>query len=45
VEEALPLPNAEEQAPRTRFMVSARDYIAVEDEADARSLRILAVRP
>lgn len=41
VEEALPLPNTEEQAPRTRFVVSARDYIAVEEEADARGLRLL----
>jgi len=41
VEEALPLPNTEELAPRTRFVVSARDYIAVEDEADARGLRLL----
>ena len=41
VEEALPLPNTEEQAPRTRFVVSARDYIAVEDEADSRGLKLL----
>ena len=41
VEEALPLPNTEEQAPRTRFVVSARDYIAVEDEAESRGLKLL----
>ena len=45
VEEALPLPNTEEQAPRTRFVVSARDYIAVEDEADARCLMFLGFWP
>ena len=31
VEETLPLPNTEKDTPRTRFVVSARDYIAVED--------------
>jgi len=41
VEETLPLPNTEKDAPRTRFVVSARDYIAVEDEADARGVRLL----
>jgi proteasome lid subunit RPN8/RPN11 len=41
VKEALPLPNTEEQAPRTRFVVSARDYIAVEDEADSRGIKLL----
>ena len=41
VQETLPLPNTEVKAPRTRFVVSARDYIAVEDEADARGLRLL----
>ncbi len=41
VEETLPLPNTEKDTPRTRFVVSARDYIAVEDEADARGVRLL----
>lgn len=41
VEVTLSLPNTEKDAPRKRFVVSARDYIAVEDEADARGVRLL----
>lgn len=41
VDSTLPLPNTEEDAPRTRFVVSPRDYMAVEDQADARGVRLL----
>jgi proteasome lid subunit RPN8/RPN11 len=36
-----PLPNAEGTAPRVKFAVSPRDYLAVEDRAEARGLRLL----
>jgi proteasome lid subunit RPN8/RPN11 len=39
--ESLSLPNREAEAPRVRFSVSARDYIAVEDAAEARGLALL----
>jgi proteasome lid subunit RPN8/RPN11 len=39
--EALPIVNRESEAPRTRFHVSPADYLRVEDEADARGLRLL----
>jgi proteasome lid subunit RPN8/RPN11 len=41
VRESLPLPNDEEGSPRTRFRVSPRDYIAVEETAEARGLRLV----
>jgi proteasome lid subunit RPN8/RPN11 len=41
VSEAVPLPNLERDKPRVRFSVSPQDYLAVEDEADARGLRLL----
>jgi proteasome lid subunit RPN8/RPN11 len=41
VSETLPLPNTETSSPRTRFTVSPRDYLAVEDRADARGLKLL----
>jgi proteasome lid subunit RPN8/RPN11 len=41
VSETLPLPNTESSSPRTRFTVSPRDYLAVEDRADARGLKLL----
>jgi proteasome lid subunit RPN8/RPN11 len=41
VSEVLSLPNAEASSPRTRFTVSPRDYLAVEERADARRLRLL----
>jgi proteasome lid subunit RPN8/RPN11 len=41
VRESLPLPNREEGSPRTRFSVSPRDYMAVEDAAEARGARLL----
>jgi proteasome lid subunit RPN8/RPN11 len=41
VSESLPLPNEERKSPRTRFAVSPRDYMAVEDEAEARGARLL----
>jgi proteasome lid subunit RPN8/RPN11 len=41
VREALPLPNVEASSPRTRFTVSPRDYLAVEERADARGLLLL----
>jgi proteasome lid subunit RPN8/RPN11 len=41
VTEAVPLPNAERDRPRTRFAVSPRDYMRVEDDAEARGLRLL----
>lgn len=39
--EATALPNVEGDRPRTRFSVSPSDYIAVEETADARGLRLL----
>ncbi len=39
--ETLALPNEETGSPRTRFTVSPRDYLAVEESADARGLRLL----
>jgi proteasome lid subunit RPN8/RPN11 len=41
VSETLPLPNTEASSPRTRFTVSPVDYLAVEDRADARGLKLL----
>jgi len=41
VSETQPLPNREAASPRTRFTVSPRDYLAAEDLADARGLRLL----
>ena len=41
VREAIPLPNAETDKPRVRFTVSPADYLAVEDEAEARGLRLV----
>jgi len=41
VHEAVPLPNVEKNQPRVRFTVSPQDYLAMEDEADARGLRLL----
>jgi proteasome lid subunit RPN8/RPN11 len=41
VSETLPLPNTEASSPRTRFTVSPLDYLAVEDGADARGLKLL----
>ena len=41
VVEAIPIPNVEGGSPRTRFTVSAADYVAVEDRAEARGLRLL----
>jgi len=41
VSETLPLPNAEASSPRTRFTVSPRDYLAVEERVDARGLLLL----
>lgn len=41
VREAIPLPNAETDRPRVRFTVSPADYLAVEDEAEARGLRLV----
>ena len=39
--EATALPNVEGERPRTRFSVSPADYLAVEETADARGLRLL----
>jgi proteasome lid subunit RPN8/RPN11 len=39
--EAVPLPNVEQDKPRVRFTVSPQDYLAMEDEADARGLRLV----
>jgi proteasome lid subunit RPN8/RPN11 len=39
--EATALPNAEGERPRTRFAVSPADYLAVEEAAEARGLRLL----
>jgi len=41
VTDTLPLPNRESEKPRVRFAVSPRDYMAVEDEAEARGARLL----
>jgi proteasome lid subunit RPN8/RPN11 len=41
VREAVPLPNVEQDKPRVRFTVSPQDYLSMEDEADARGLRLL----
>jgi proteasome lid subunit RPN8/RPN11 len=41
VSEALPLPNVETDKPRVRFTVSPQDYLAMEELADARGLRLL----
>lgn len=41
IREAVPLPNVETDKPRVRFSVSPQDYLAMEDEADARGLRLL----
>jgi proteasome lid subunit RPN8/RPN11 len=41
VREALPLPNVEASSPRTRFTVSALDYLSAEQSADARGLLLL----
>jgi proteasome lid subunit RPN8/RPN11 len=41
VEETRPLPNRDEDSPRTRFSVSPRDYMAVESAADERGVRLL----
>lgn len=39
--ESLSLPNVEEDKPRVRFSVSARDYMAVEDAAEAKGQVLL----
>jgi proteasome lid subunit RPN8/RPN11 len=41
ISEALPLPNDEEGNPCVRFRVSPRDYIAVEEAAEARGVRLV----
>jgi proteasome lid subunit RPN8/RPN11 len=41
VSETVALPNQETGNPRTRFTVSPRDYMATEESADARGLRLL----
>lgn len=41
VHEAVPLPNVEKDRPRVRFTVRPEDYLAMENEADARGLRLL----
>jgi proteasome lid subunit RPN8/RPN11 len=41
VSDILPLANAETSSPRTRFTVSPLDYLAAEDSAEARGLRLL----
>ena len=41
VSEILPLANTEDSSPRTRFTVSPQDYLAVEDRADERGLKLL----
>ena len=41
VTDSLPVPNTETGTPRMRFEVAPRDYMAVEDEADRRSLSLL----
>lgn len=39
--ETLPLANEESASPRTRFVVSPLDYLSVEEQADARGLKLL----
>ncbi len=39
--ETVPLANEEAASPRTRFTVSPRDYLDVEEQADARGLKLL----
>jgi proteasome lid subunit RPN8/RPN11 len=41
VSEALPLENVEADRPRTRFTVAPGDYLAAEQAAEARGLRLL----
>jgi len=41
VQEAVPLPNVEKDTPRVRFTVRPQDYLAMENEADARGMRLL----
>jgi proteasome lid subunit RPN8/RPN11 len=41
VTDTLPLPNAEIEMPRTRFTISPLDYLAAEQGAEARGLRLL----
>jgi proteasome lid subunit RPN8/RPN11 len=41
VSEILPLANTEAESPRTRFAVSPLEYMAVEERADARGLKLL----
>jgi proteasome lid subunit RPN8/RPN11 len=41
VTEALPLENVEADRPRTRFSVAPGDYLAAEEAAEARGLRLL----
>jgi proteasome lid subunit RPN8/RPN11 len=41
VSEILPLANTEATRPRTRFTVSPLDYLAAEDRAEARGLKLL----
>ena len=41
VSEIVPLANVEVTMPRTRFTVSPLDYLAAEDRADARGLKLL----
>jgi len=41
VNETMPLANTEIGSPGTRFTVSPRDYLAAEETADARGLRLL----
>jgi proteasome lid subunit RPN8/RPN11 len=41
VSEVVALANVEESMPRTRFTVSPLDYLAAEDRADARGLKLL----
>jgi proteasome lid subunit RPN8/RPN11 len=41
VSDTLPLENVEADRPRTRFSVAPQDYLAAEDAAEARGLRLL----
>jgi proteasome lid subunit RPN8/RPN11 len=41
VSETLALANEERASPRTRFTVSPHDYLAVEEQADRRGLKLL----
>ena len=41
VREAVPLPNVEKDRPRVRFTVRPQDYLAMEELADARGLKLL----